>query len=208
MDAIAGLNLDELEPNQLNAAVAMGIAIGTLYCFLGYRTLKFVIGLTGFLLAAGSAAVLAGWLSQGHLLSMAIAALLGGLCGALALFFLYKTGIFVLGLLASALIAHQAFETRPESWIPLAVLGIGLAGGAIALLVERPVVIVATSAIGAWIVIAGMVFFLFNPDGMMEGEGARAIDEYQLQIAAAWAALALFGILAQWVTRPKAAKES
>jgi hypothetical protein len=206
MESIATLSLEELAPHQINALVAVGIAAGTLYCFLGYRTIKFVIGLTGFLLAGAVAAVLAGIFTEGHLLTMGVAGVLGGVCGAMALAFLYRTGIFVIGLLAAALIAHEALAQRPEAWIPLLTLGVGIAGGVVALLIERPVVMLATSAIGAWMLVAGVVFFLFNPEGLMDARGANAIDEHQFTITAAWLVLGLLGAFTQWVTRAKPAK--
>ena len=208
MDVLASLNVRDLEPNQLSALVAVAVAAGTLYCFLGYRTIKLVIALTGFLLAGAVAATLAGWIGQGHLASMAIAGLIGGLCGAMALTLLYKTGVFFLGLLGAAVVGYIALETRTETWVPFAVLGIGIFGGLLALLVERPVVMLATSAIGAWFVVAGVVFFLFSPESLMEGRGAAAIEEYDLQIALAWLGVAICGLFAQWATLSKPASSA
>ena len=87
-------DISELPPSTLNACVAIGIGVGTLYCFLGYRTLRFVIGLTGFILAGGVAFVIAAWLSAGHTIASAAVGMAGGLCGAVALTFLYRAGVF------------------------------------------------------------------------------------------------------------------
>lgn len=203
METLATLSLDELNPGQINALVALGIAAGTLYCFLGYRTIKFVIALTGFLLAGGVAAAAVGFLTEGHLISMAAAGLIGGICGAMALHFLYKTGIFILGMLGAALVAQETFAARPEAWMPLLVIAIGIGGGLIALLLERPVVMLATSAIGAWMLVAGIVFFLMNAEASAETSDPIQLDDYHLYIAAAWAGLALIGAITQWSTRAK-----
>ncbi|MFO7776323.1 MAG: DUF4203 domain-containing protein, partial [Candidatus Hydrogenedentota bacterium] len=108
--------LNELPPETLNAIVAGAISVGTLYCFLGYRTLKIVIALLGFILAGSVAAALAAWISQGHTVATIAGGLAGGIAGAMALFFLYKAGVFLLGLLLGVflvlnLLAHL-FEFR------------------------------------------------------------------------------------------------
>jgi len=76
-------DISELPPSTLNAAVAVGVAFGALYCFLGYRTLRFIMGVTGFGLAGGVAFVITAWLTQGHTISALVAGGLGGVCGAL-----------------------------------------------------------------------------------------------------------------------------
>lgn len=204
METLAALELSDLSPEQVKVAVAMGIAVGTLYCFLGYRTLKFLIGLTGFILAGAVAGVFAGWLSGGHLIAIAIVMLIGGACGAMALFFLYRAGVFFLGLLAGALIAHNALSAMPQRWIPLAILGIGIAGGLVALLTERPIVTVATAALGAWAVVCGVGYFLMD-SGTIEGlTGSLSFSEQRIGVLVAWAVLALCGAFAQFFTQKRA----
>ena len=78
MESFTNLDLSGLSTQELNATVALAVAAGTLYCFLGYRTLRFVLAMTGFLLAGMVAGMLAGWITQGHLISMGIAAALVG----------------------------------------------------------------------------------------------------------------------------------
>lgn len=200
MESVFSTQVSDLTPEQLNAAVAGAIAVGTLYCFLGYRTSKFVIGLTGFLLAGAVAALIVAWLTHGHLISVALAALIGGVSGAMALFFLYRTGIFILGLLGAGLLASNVLSGMSEPWVPAAVLGAGLAGGLFALIAERPALTVATSAIGAWMVVAGMAYFLWGSDWFGD-IGVKADPEYDpWLVLTAWAVLALLGLFAQLAT--------
>lgn len=149
MDEILTWQLEDIPREQLSLVLAGMAFTGCLYCFLGYRLIKFVLGLTGFLLAGSTAAVIVGFLSYGHVVAMGIALALGGLCGAMALFFLYRTGVFCLGMIGAGVAAFTILQGREESWILWAVAGSGLAGGLLALLVERPVVKLATAAIGA-----------------------------------------------------------
>ncbi|MFO7973731.1 MAG: DUF4203 domain-containing protein [Candidatus Hydrogenedentota bacterium] len=188
-----------------NGAVALAIAIGTLYCFLGYRTLRFVIILTGFLLAGAVAAALAAWLSQGQIIVVAITGVIGGICGAVALGFLVQSGIFLLGMLGVLVVAMHLTAGRQEPYIPWIVLAAGVAGGFLALLLRRTIVILATAAIGAWLVVSGILFFLVGPgSGPLEepSETALIIREGWVGVAC-WALVAAAGAMAQFATRPR-----
>ncbi len=202
METISGQQVSDLSPEQLHGLVAIAVSVGTLYCFLGYRTAKFVIGMTGFLIAGAVASVLVGILTEGHLISVAIGALIGGASGAMALFFLYRTGVFVLGLLGSTLASYNVLIDRPETWIPFAILGLGVAGGVIALLIERPVVTLATSAIGAWLVVSGVAYFLLGSAYL--GDYGKSLESNEATVLLiAWAVLAALGVFAQFVTRTR-----
>lgn len=205
MDLATLVPYENLTEQQLHAAVAAVISVGTLYCFLGYRTLKFLIALTGFLLAGGVAGILAGLLSEGHGWVMLVSAGLGGLAGAMALFFLYRAGVFCLGLLGGVLIAHNALAGSPETWAPLAVLGIGVAAGLIAIVVERPVVTATTAALGAWIVVWGVAYFLLGEDWLRESGGAGVLQQERKMILGAWIVLSIAGAMAQFATHKRTA---
>lgn len=189
---------------QTNALVAATIALGTLYCFLGYRTLRFALGLGGFILAGGVAATIVNWITQGNQTAALIGLFCGGVCGAYALVFLYRTGIFFLGLVAAALIAQTAIGARPEMWIPGAIFLVAVIGGLVALLMERPVILLSTSAVGAWIVISGVVYFIVSPDELSELHTALMSDDQKGIVLIAWCVLAVAGVLSQFATtQPK-----
>jgi len=193
-------DINELPPSTINALVALGIGVGTLYCFLGYRTLRFVIGLTGFILAGGVAFVLTAWLSAGHTAASVGVGLGGGFCGAVALYFLYRAGVFGLGLLAFGLISSNVLADRNEYWVIWAVFGIAFVGGLLAILIERPIVTLATAAIGSWLVVAGIAFFLMGPDVIDKLRDTAQFEEERLVVVGSWAVLALTGAFAQFAT--------
>ena len=200
------IDVSDLTTQQLNGLIATAVAIGTLYCFLGYRTLRFVLGLTGFLMAGGVAATLVNWISQGNQLAVLIALFIGGMCGAFALYFLYRTGVFLLGLMGTALIAHNVLSAQPDTWIPLAVIGVAILGGLVALLLERPVILLTTAALGAWMVVSGVAYFIV---GSGELEGLTKVfesEEQRMIILASWAILAVAGALSQVATTKKKGK--
>ncbi len=201
MDILPDPNaLNDLSPQTLNALVAGGIAIGTLYCFLGYRTLKIVIALTGFALAGAVAAALAAWISQGNTIATIAGACIGGIAGASALFFLYKAGVFVIGFLAGALIGLNTVGMLDETWAPWAVLGIGVGGGVIALLLERAMMTLATAALGAWIVVSGLAFFLLGPPLMRTLETPFEFTGQEGALLLTWVILAAGGAIMQFAT--------
>ncbi|MDZ4859947.1 MAG: DUF4203 domain-containing protein [Candidatus Hydrogenedentes bacterium] len=192
--------LQNLPPLTESGAVAIAIFIGTLYCFLGYRTLKFIICLTGFILAGGMAAMLGAYFGQGNYMIVGIAGILGGLCGAAALIFLYKLGLFMLGLFATALAAHIFLLGRPESWIVFAILGAGVVGGLLAVAMEKLIVILATAAIGAWFTVCGLGYFLVGPKFLDIMQEPLVFGADRAIVAGCWATLAFAGALAQFAT--------
>jgi len=140
-----GLPLGHLDPGALVAAGA-----GLMYCFVGYRLLRLVLGLTGFALAGLFAAGLAAFLCKAALAPTVLAGILGGMAGAFAMFRLYKLGVFLVGLLGAGLVAQAVLSARPEPWAASAVVGAAVFGGLCAFVFERPIMMLATAVIGAW----------------------------------------------------------
>lgn len=200
------VDFGDLTPQQVNALVAAAVAIGTLYCFLGYRTLRFVLGLTGFLMAGGVAATLVNWISQGNQLATLIALFIGGMCGAFALYFLYRTGVFLLGMMGTALIAHNVLAAQPDTWIPLVVVGLAVAGGLFALLIERPIILLATAALGAWMVVSGVTYFVVGSSGLEELTKLMESEDHRMIVIVSWAVLAVAGALSQVATTKRKKK--
>jgi len=208
METIQDFDLTNLDANQVTIVVGAVMAIGGWYCFLGYQTLKFIIGLTGFLIAGTVAALLIHWATNGHTISVGVAGLIGGISGACALFFLYKVGIFSLGLLGGTLVAHNIISERPESWIPLAILGLGVVGGLFALLVEKPVMKLTTATLGAWLIVSGGAYFLSGSPEITDLSQAFRVEEERGIVLASWAVLSLAGFLAQWATGKRSGGDS
>lgn len=207
MDELLAWRLEDIPREQLSLVLAGMAFTGCLYCFLGYRLIKFVLGLTGFLLAGSTAAVIVGFLSYGHVVAMGIALALGGLCGAMALFFLYRTGVFCLGMIGAGVAAFTILQGREESWILWAVAGSGLAGGLLALLVERPVVKLATAAIGAMLLTQaglgvardqGLLEALTATEAGAPSPGPEALPYLSWAVLGVWVAFTLLGSAAQF----------
>jgi len=173
------------------------MAAGLIYCFVGYKLLKFVLGLTGFIIAGSVAVLLINWATDGHALSMIIALIIGGTSGAFALFFLFRTGIFAVGMLGMTIFANNFLGDRPESWSPLAIIGLGIVGGLIALVLERPVLALATATIGSWMIVAGGTYFLTDAPEITDIRDAFVVESDQMLQLVVWAVLAATGFTAQ-----------
>ena len=123
-------------------------------CFAGYRLFRVVLGDLRLHPRRD-----AGELDDGRQQhrGMLVAALVGGIVGALILVFAYFVGIALVGAGLGALIAHVGVELRRRPAIrrALAVIVLALVGAIGAMVLQRYVIIVATAFGGAWTMIVG-----------------------------------------------------
>jgi hypothetical protein len=188
-------------------AAIVALAAGTAYCFVGYRLIRFFIGLTGFILAGAAAMVLTSAALPDQPLFILAAGLVGGVAGALALFFLYKSGVFLLGLTGVGLIARGLLAPVAEPWAPWAVVAAAIAGGLIALMLERPLLVIATAAIGSFIVIYAFSYLVAGPEVLADLRQFGRYGSRNLVLMLCWLVLAVVGAGTQLVAfRPKGAR--
>lgn len=193
MDKLTDIRLEQLPPQQAQFLLVFLLVLGLIYCFLGYAILRFVLALTGFVIAGAMAAMLAGWFSQGNLLAMGGGLLLGGICGAMALSFLYRAGVFLVGFAAALILGLTLFFGRDASYGPVMTLACGLLGGVMALLLERPVMKLATAAIGGWLTSVSALLLLVN-FGVVDKAVKQQISPHASWVLlGSWAFLTLFG---------------
>lgn len=198
MSDLSQLRLEELSAAQAQVLLGGLAVFGVVYCFLGYPILRVLLGLTGFLIAGAVAAVLAGALSQGNVLAMAGALFLGGACGAMALVFLYRAGVFLVGFLGATLLGFALFFGHDASYGPVFTIFFGLAGGVLALLLERPVMKLATAAIGGWICAAAGMLLLVSLGLLDPSLKQRLTPHATAVLLGAWLGLTLFGAAFQF----------
>lgn len=148
---------------QVPASIVL-LAGGALACFAGYRLFRMVLGIYGFILGALIASSMVGaagtWV-------IVLAALAGGLAGALVLVAGYFVGVALLGAGLGAFIVYvgwKPFGGEPH-WI--AVLACAALGAVVAMSFQRYVIIIATAFGGAWTMLVGAA-------ALMLGKGARA----------------------------------
>jgi hypothetical protein len=213
MGSLSGLNLENIAQERLELSLYILGAVGLLYCFAGYKLFRFVLGLTGFLVAGSVAGVLSGWLSAGDLVVMLACGAFGGICGAMALTMVYKLGVFGLGCMAATLACRQLPMDMIDAPDWMIVLGAGIFGGMAALLLERPAMTLATAAIGAWMstVSAYLVFSAQNGDKAPALSGVESLEatlkfsqQSMMWLLGGWLALTIVGVAFQmrkWKTK-------
>ena len=122
-------------------------------CFAGYRLFRVVLAIYGFILGAMLASSQMGISNHA---GMIVAALVGGILGAVLFTFAYYVCIGLIGAAMGTLLLHiiwdYAKHTEPTT---VAVIVASVAGAVIAMALQRYVIIVSTSFSGAWTMIVG-----------------------------------------------------
>jgi hypothetical protein len=128
---------------------------GALSCFAGYRLFKTTLAIYGFIFGAMLASSLMG---ASNTTGMILAALGGGIAGAVVLVFAYFVGIALAGAALGAVIIHVGWGYfRPGDPPVVAVVAFAVFGAVGAMLLQRYVIIVSTAFGGAWTILLGAI---------------------------------------------------
>jgi hypothetical protein len=130
----------------------VGIVLGLVVCFAGYRLIRVAFGICGFILGAALGALLAGQLGHGDTNVVWIAGLIGGLVGAGLSMILYKLGVFIVGAAAGMVLGGMVGSGLEGNQRLIAVVLGAILVGILALVVQRLVIIIATAISGSWLV--------------------------------------------------------
>jgi hypothetical protein len=161
---------------ELPAALLLVLG-GVLSCFAGYRLFRLTLAIYGFIFGAMLASSTMG---ASNTTGMIIAAVVGGIIGALVLMFAYFIGIALAGAGLGALVAHSVWGyVRPGDPPPAAVIVLAILGAIGAMLLQRYVIIIATAFAGAWTVIVGALA-IANGGGLATGRTAHVGDVWIL----------------------------
>ena len=185
------------QPYEIPAAILLVLS-GAIACFAGYRMFRLVLGIFGFLFGAWAASSMMGVTNT---IGMLVAAMLGGLAGALILGFAYFVGIALVGAGLGALAAHVAWSqfgtTDPPALVIILLAVLGAFG---AMMLQRYVIIVGTAFGGAWTVIVGAMALVGDRRAMMAAASGDVWVAYPLNpapgqrwVPIAWIVLSLIG---------------
>lgn len=137
---------------ELPAAIFLLVS-GALTCFAGYRLFRIVLAIYGFILGAMLASSIVG---VSNTLGMVVAALAGGLVGALILVLASFIGIALVGAGLGALTMHVIWgQIANDDPTALAIALASLAGALGAMILQRYVIVVSTAFAGAWTILVG-----------------------------------------------------
>lgn len=194
-------------PDSLGLPAAILLVLGgALACFAGYRLFRSVLGIYGFIFGAMIASSL---LDMSNPVGLLVAALVGGVVGAVVFVFAYLVGVGLAGAGLGVLIAHLVWVQLENGDPPAAAVIVAAVTGAIgAVLLQRYVIIVATAFGGAWTIIVGGVAI---DEARGNGAAASARDVWILYpfspalreawVVVAWVVLGLTGLAVQlWMT--------
>jgi hypothetical protein len=184
---------------QTPAAIIL-ILGGVLSCFAGYRVFRVVLGIYGFMIGALLAS---SFMGTDQRLYMLLAALAGGLVGALVLIAAYFVGVALIGGAIGALAANviwAALGSEPHAFL---VILFSVSGALGALALQRYVIIAATAFGGAWTTIVGGMALAGNraADAAVRSDVWLAYPlapaPGQNWVLAVWLALGLAGVVVQ-----------
>ncbi|TMW64578.1 hypothetical protein Poli38472_011458 [Pythium oligandrum] len=152
-------------------AAVLAIFLGLFVCFYGYKLLRPAIFLCGFVTGGLLVALIIqyafasmAWMATASWIGFLVA---GGITGCLALW-LYNVGLFLVGALSGILLAfmlntsfgYRIYPSQPDVMLVIMVVFFGILFGFLASMVEKPVVILATSFIGATGFVWGVGYFI------------------------------------------------
>jgi hypothetical protein len=194
---------------QVPAAVILLLG-GLLSCVAGYRVFRFVLGFFGFVLGALIASSAMGT-EQGFW--MIVAAIVGGLVGALILVAAYFVGVALIGAGIGALVVNVIWATLGREPHILVVVLFAVAGALGALALQRFVIIGATGFGGAWTAIVGGLALMGNQVAIEAAARNNVWLAYPMNpapgqrwVILAWLALGVTGVIVQLTVTANGAK--
>jgi hypothetical protein len=177
---------------QLPAAGVL-VAGGLLSCFFGYRLFKVVLAIFGFIIGALAASSVFG---ESAATGMVIAAIVGGLGGALLLLAAYFVGVALVGAGLGVATVHLIWTQIQGDPHPAVVILFAIAGALVATWLQRYVIILGTAFGGAWTVVVGAAALMGNPTALKAATGGDVWVAYPMNPAPGqawvpWAFIAL-----------------
>ena len=180
---------------------------GLLACFLGYRLLRILLAVYGFvggvIVATLFTAELETWVAV-------LVTIGGGLLGSLVAIAAYLAGVALAGAGLAAFVVNVVwaqFEGEPILWVVLAAC---LVGALVALTLRRFVIVVATSFAGAWTAIVGGLALAGNTAAVAAANGdvsqmyPLVPASGQMEFVLGWFGLGLLALLVQLRTLSRA----
>jgi hypothetical protein len=193
-------------PASYSTTAAVLLVLGGLVsCFAGYRLFRFVLAIYGFYLGA---MITTSSMGNANTWTLIMAAIVGGLLGAVLMYAAYFLGVGLIGAGLAAMALDAGWRFAASGTPPTAVLVIVCVLGALgALAIQRHVVVFGTAIAGAWTLIVGVLAMMGNPAAT---RAVTADDIWvlyplnplpnQLWVTGLWFVVALVGALVQLST--------
>jgi len=184
---------------------------GLMACFAGFRLFRIVLGINGFILGA---LLTTSAMGASSMWALAVAAVVGGLIGALLMIAAYFVGVAIVGAGVGALAVHLAwtpFHAEPQWYVVVVAAVLGALG---ALAITRYMIIVGTAFGGSWMLIVGTMALMGNKAAVQAANEGSVWMIYPLdptpgqwKVWVLWFALAIVGAVVQLFTKGKGKKK-
>jgi len=208
---VANQTTSDLTPEEIVLGIIC-ILTGLVMCFAGYRFLKVLLFLTGFYVGY--------WLCYSIMTNVAdyenwiyfVSSLAAGIILGCIMIFILPLGIFCIGALAgfflsiwilSFVSADAAIQEDTYRWI--FIVGMALVFGVIAIFVQKILIIVSSSFVGAYLLFYGidiyaMTGFYNAVQIIIQGESLPPLTDACIAMLACSFATAILGVIVQTVT--------
>jgi Domain of unknown function (DUF4203) len=185
---------------QTPAAIILVLG-GLLSCFAGYRVFRVVLGFFGFVLGALLTSSVMG---TDQTVWMIVAAVVGGILGALILVAAYFVGVALIGAGVGALVVNLIWASLGREPHIVIVILFSIAGALAALALQRYVIITATAFGGAWTTIVGALALVGDKLAVEAAARNNVWLAYPMNpapgqrwVIVAWLGLGLVGVIVQ-----------
>lgn len=157
-------------------SAVLAIIVGAAVCLFGFRLMRPTMFLCGFLVGGFLCASAADYVFKDKSYEATawwVALCVGGIFLGSLVLAIYSTGIFIVGAAGGVLLAtmvntsfgYKLYPSDPNTGLLVLAIVLGLIGGLLAFKLEKPVIVVATSLVGAVLTISGIGYFAKNfPD--------------------------------------------
>ena len=194
----------ELHGEMYDYYIMAAAAAGLIECFFGYRILRFLLGVLGFIAGAVIFGSLGYELSGGSEIISIAAGIAGGLTGAFITYTLYIVGVFAIGAALGFMTASYVFGILNLNPIPYALIAAAALVGILAAVLQKPMLIIATAFGGAYAAVAGVSYLISKNFDPLDPGFLNTLGEDQLyRMAIIWFGLGVFGLVVQLMTLPR-----
>lgn len=157
-----------MSPEQLQqytpAAMAGIVVVGLLFCLFGYRIFRVLLVFAGAIFGAGGAMALANQQWPQSVAATIIAGVLGAAAGGVLMVVAYYVGVFCAGAVFAATIAAVLTGASTENPQLIAVIPAAIIGGMLALVLQKLLIILATSFMGSLTTVTGAAYFIWGEE--------------------------------------------
>jgi hypothetical protein len=184
--------------------IMAAVAVGLIECFFGYRILRFLLGVLGFIAGAVVFGSLGYELTGGSEITSIIAGIVGGLAGAFVMYKLYIVGVFAIGAALGFMTASYVFGILSADPATIVLVAAAVLGGVLAAILQKPMLILATAFGGAYAAVTGVAYLLMKSFDPLDPGFLNTLGENQLyRMAIIWFGLGVFGLVVQLMTLPR-----